>query len=221
MELTELTPVLTSLATFAGGGLIGALITMISDGRLNRNAIDAQLKAEQREVVAQILLRFQRATNALGMLRLEKSEDLEDIGRVLGGFMRSATEALDLLPRLELTVRDPAVRQSLINFLTKLGLILHDHVPPVLGVYPPEEHSELQRRIRFLKGQGKELYEYYEEALDAARKNLQTESRQLRKWPARRRRKTDKIPTLRETDKWNTDRLRESTFRRFDPDFSA
>lgn len=56
---------LTTIGTFVGGGLIGATLTILSDSRNNRLSIQAQLRAEQRGVVAEMLEVFQKATLAL------------------------------------------------------------------------------------------------------------------------------------------------------------
>lgn len=219
MDFTALGPAFTSLGTFVGGGLIGATITMISDGRLNRNAIDAQLKAEEREVVAEMLTIFQRATNSLGMMKLEELEDVERFSQMLGRFVHSAEHALDLMPRIELTVRDEATRRALTNFLTKLGLVMHYYVAPVLGSHPPEKHNDLQRRYRLLRSQGKELNEYYENSLRIARRNLKTEAGARPTLRPSRAKGKEVLPELHEIDRKNSDRLKEATFRRFDPDF--
>lgn len=206
-------PTLTSIGTFVGGGLIGAAVTILSDSRNNRLSIQAQVRAEQRGVVAEMLVVFQEATLALTQARLKESRDLETLERSLGDFVASAELALRLFPRVELTVTEPAVRAALLNFLLKLGIILYDYIPQVLGAHPPEKHQELKRNVKAIRNQAKELNDYYEAALDAAKQNLGTETGGKRLGFSKKK-KT--LPTLTPADKATIERTRGDLAGRFD-----
>lgn len=208
-------PTLTTIGTFVGGGLIGATLTILSDSRNNRLSIQAQLRAEQRGVVAEMLEVFQKATLALSAVRLEEPRDFETLERSLGDFVASGKDALSLMPRVELTVTEPAVRAALLNFLVKLGIILYEYIPAVLGVHPPDKHEELRRNVKAIRNQGKELNAYYEAALDAAKKNLGTEtSTSVRRPNVWKKRKT--LPTLTPADREIVKRTRGDVAGRFD-----
>ena len=208
-------PTLTTIGTFVGGGLIGAALTTLSDSRNNRLSIQAQLRAEQRGVVAEMLVVFQKAALALSAVRLEEPRDFETLERSLGDFVASAELALRLFPRVELTVTEPAVRATLLNFLAKLGIVLYEYIPAVLGVHPPDKHEDLKRNVKAIRNQGKELNAYYETALDTARKNLGTETgTYVRGLGVRKRRKT--LPTLTPADKEIVERTRGEVAGRFD-----
>jgi|GEM_PF-6519709 len=205
---------LTTIGTFVGGGLIGAALTILSDSRNNRLNIQAQLRAEQRGVVAEMLVVFQKATLALSMVRLEKPRDFETLERSLGDFVASAELALRLFPRVELTVTEPAVRAALLNLLAKLGIILYEYIPAVLGVHPPDKHEELKCRVKAIRNQGKELNAYYEAALDTAKKNLGTGTcAYARGAGVRKKRKT--LPMLAPADKEIVERTRSDVAGRF------
>lgn len=208
-------PTLTTIGTFVGGGLIGAALTILSDNRNNRMSIQAELCAEQRVVVAEMLVVFQKATLALSAVRLEEPRDLETLERSLGDFVASAEFALRLFPRVELTVSEPAVRATLLNFLVKLGIILYDYIPVVLGVHSPNEHEELKRNVNAIRNQGAELNAYYEAALDTARQNLSTETGSwVRRLDFRKKRK--RLPTLTPVDRAIVERTRSDVDGRFD-----
>ncbi|EEI16387.1 hypothetical protein [Corynebacterium lipophiloflavum] len=208
-------PTLTTIGTFVGGGLIGAALTILSDNRNNRISIQAQLRAEQRIVVAEMLMVFQKATLALSAVKLEEPRDLEALERSLGEFVASAELALRLFPRVELTVTERAVRATLLNFLVKLGIILYDYIPVVLGVHPPDKHEELKRNVEAIRKQGKELNAYYEVSLDTAKQNLGTETDSyVKRLGFRMKRK--RLPMLTSVDRASVERTRIDVDRRFD-----
>lgn len=133
-EVSENMSALTFVGTFVGGGLIGALITAASDSRLNRQAIDAQLQAEQRSVAARILVHFQRAKDALSVVQ-EGESNASNLIRAINVSIASGNAALELMPEVSLTVTDDETRAELVSFLRVLASILNEPVATALETF--------------------------------------------------------------------------------------
>lgn len=177
MDLSVWLPDPSTAASFLGGGILGTAVTALIEGRRSRKALEEQWKAEQREVVAQILTHYQRTVNALAFMRVEGGGNRPVIIQDSHGFLKNTTQALDLMPRITLTVRNKATRKALTNYLIKLGLVYGEQVAPLLESAVKKNKAETETHFRMLKAQGAELEKYYEIAIDTATQNLGREPR--------------------------------------------
>ena len=174
-EVSENMSALTFVGTFVGGGLIGALITAASDSRLNRQAIDAQLQAEQRSVAARILVHFQRAKDALSVVQ-EGESNASNLIRAINVSIASGNAALELMPEVSLTVTDDETRAELVSFLRVLASILNGPVATALETIESGSAEDFLAMSQELKRAGEELDRHYGKALSAAIGNLGTDS---------------------------------------------
>ena len=174
-EVSKNMSALTFVGTFVGGGLIGALITAASDSRLNRQAIDAQLQAEQRSVAARILVHFQRAKDALSVVQ-EGESNASKLIRAINVSVASGNAALELMPEVSLTVTDDETRAELVSFLRVLASILNGPVATALETFESGSAEDFLAMSQDLKRAGEELDRHYGKALSAAIGNLRTDS---------------------------------------------
>lgn len=174
-EVSKNLSALTFIATFIGGGLIGALITAASDSRLNRQAIDAQLQAEQRSVAARILVHFQRAKDSLSVVQ-EGESNASNLIRAINVSIASGNAALELMPEVSLTVTDGETRAELVSFLRVLASILSGPVATALETFESGGVEDFLAMSQELKRAGEELDRHYGKALSVAIGNLGTDS---------------------------------------------